>query len=105
MKYFYLVWKSLWRKKIRTILTLLSVFVAFLLFGLLSAFNLAFRGGVDVADASRLITIDKISLINLLPESYGQKIRSIPGVKQVASSTWFGGHYQDKKKPVPSIPG
>jgi len=104
VKYFYLVWKSLWRKKIRTILTLLSVFVAFLLFGLLSAFNIAFRGGVDVADASRLITIDKISLINLLPESYGQKIRSIPGVKQVASSTWFGGHYQDKKNQFPQFP-
>ena len=104
MKYLYLVWKSLWRKKVRTILTILSVLVAFLLFGLLSAFNVAFRGGVDVANASRLITIDKISLINMLPASYEQKIRTVPGVKQVASSTWFGGYYQDKKAQFAQFP-
>ena len=104
MKYFYLIWKSLWRKKVRTILTILSVLVAFLLFGLLSAFNVAFRGGVDVANASRLITIDKISLINMLPASYEQKIRTVPGVRQVASSTWFGGYYQDKKAQFAQFP-
>ena len=104
MKYFYLVWKSLWRKKIRTILTLLSVLVAFLLYGLLSAFNLAFRGGVDVANASRLVTIDKISLINSLPAGYEQKIKAIPGVTEVALSNWFGGYYQDKKAQFPQFP-
>lgn len=104
MKYLYLVWKSLWRKKIRTILTLLSVLVAFLLYGLLSAFNLAFRGGVDVANASRLVTIDKISLINPLPASYKQKIRAIPGVTQVAGAHWFGGYYQDKKAQFAQFP-
>ena len=78
MKYFYLVWKSLWRKKVRTILTMLSVLVAFLLFGLLSAFDTAFSGGVDVANASRLVTIDKISLINPVPASYQQKIKAVP---------------------------
>ena len=31
MKYFRLIWKNAWRKKIRTSLTVLSVFVAFLL--------------------------------------------------------------------------
>lgn len=104
MKYLYLVWKGIWRKKIRTILTLLSVLVAFLLYGLLSAFNLAFRGGVDVADASRLVTIDKISLINSLPAGYEQKIKAIPGVRQVALSNWFGGYYQDKKAQFAQFP-
>ncbi len=80
MKYFYLVWKSLWRKKVRSILTVLSVLVAFLLYGLLSAFNMAFRGGIDSANASRLVTIDKISLINPIPVSYEQRIRAVPGV-------------------------
>ena len=37
MKYVYLVWKNLWRKKTRTILTILSIFVAFILYGLLGA--------------------------------------------------------------------
>ena len=104
MKYLYLIWKSLWRKKVRTMLTMLSVVVAFLLYGLLTAFNLAFRGGVDVANASRLVTIDKISLINPVPASYQQKIKSIPGVKQVALANWFGGYYQDKKNQFPQFP-
>lgn len=104
MKYFYLVWKSVWRKKIRTILTVLSVLVAFLLYGLLSAFNLAFRGDIDVANANRLVTIDKISLINPVPASYGQKIKAIPGVKQVAIASWFGGYYQDRKSQFAQFP-
>ena len=37
MKYLPLLWSSLWRKKLRTIFTLLSIFVAFLLFGYLMA--------------------------------------------------------------------
>ena len=104
MKYFYLVWKSLWRKKVRTILTVLSVLVAFLLYGLLSAFNTAFSGGVDIANASRLVTIDKISLINSVPASYQQKIKAVPGVTQVALSNWFGGYYQDKKNQFAQFP-
>lgn len=104
MKYLYFVWKSLWRKKIRTTLTLLSVLVAFLLFGLLSALNLAFRGGVDVTDASRLVTIDKISIINLLPAAYEQKIKAVPGVKQVTSASWFGGYYQDPRAQFAQFP-
>lgn len=104
MKYFYLVWKSLWRKKVRSILTVLSVLVAFLLYGLLSAFNTAFHGGVDSANASRLVTIDKISLINPIPISYEQRIRAVPGVEDVTAATWFGGYYQDPKAQFPQYP-
>jgi putative ABC transport system permease protein len=104
VRYFYFVWKSLWRKKVRTILTLLSVLVAFLLYGLLSALNLAFRGGVDVTDASRLVTVDKISIINLVPVSYEQKIKAIPGVTEVTSASWFGGYYQDPRAQFAQFP-
>jgi putative ABC transport system permease protein len=97
MKYFYLVWKSLWRKKVRTILTILSVFVAFLLFGLLSALNQVFGGAADLANAQRLVTLDKISIINSLPAAYLQRIESVPGVERVAHASWFGGYYQDPK--------
>ena len=54
MKYFGLIWKNVWRKKIRTSLTILSVFVAFLLFALLSAIGYAFKSGEDFADANDL---------------------------------------------------
>ncbi|MDH4049766.1 MAG: ABC transporter permease, partial [Gammaproteobacteria bacterium] len=83
MKYFGLVWKNVWRKKARTLLTILSVFVAFLLFALLNAIGHAFKAGVDVAQAERLVVIDKISLINPLPISYRNKIASTPGVAAV----------------------
>ncbi|MBT8102725.1 MAG: ABC transporter permease, partial [Gammaproteobacteria bacterium] len=64
MKYFRLIWKNAWRKKIRTSLTIMSVFVAFLLFALLSAIGKAFTAGEDVADAERLIVLEKVSIIN-----------------------------------------
>ena len=70
MKFLPLLWSSLWRKKIRTIFTLLSIFVAFLLFGLLMTIRTAFTFGVDIAGLDRLILIHKVSLIMPLPVSY-----------------------------------
>jgi len=97
MKYFYLVWKSLWRKKVRTILTMLSVFVAFLLFGLLSALNQVFSGAEDLSNARRLVTLDKISIINSLPSAYLPRIEAVQGVERVAHASWFGGYYQEPR--------
>ena len=97
MKYLYLIWKSLWRKKVRTTLTILSVFVAFLLFGVLSGVNQVFSGAVDLANAQRLVTLDKISIINSLPSAYLNRIRSVAGVEQATHASWFGGYYQDPK--------
>ena len=104
MKYFRLIWKNAWRKKVRTLLTILSVFVAFLLFALLSAIGFAFRGGVDVADAERLIIIDKVSLINLLPMSYMSRIASTDGVESVTHASWFGGYYQEPRNQFGQFP-
>ncbi len=104
MKYFGLIWKNVWRKKIRTLLTMLSVVVAFLLFAALSAIGYAFKGGEDATDAERLIVLDKISLINSLPQSYGNRIASTPGVHSVTYATWFGGYYQDPRYQFPQFP-
>jgi putative ABC transport system permease protein len=104
MKYFRLIWKNAWRKKIRTSLTILSVLVAFLLFALLSAIGYAFRGGVDVADAERLIIIDKISLINPIPMSYMNRIAATDGVASVTHASWFGGYYQDPRNQFGQFP-
>ena len=104
MKYFRLIWKNAWRKKIRTLLTILSVFVAFLLFSLLSAIGFAFKGGVDVADAERLVIIDKISLINPIPMSYMNRIAATEGVASVTHASWFGGYYQDPRNQFPQFP-
>lgn len=104
MKYFRLIWKNAWRKKIRTSLTILSVFVAFLLFALLSAIGFAFKGGVDVADAERLIVINKVSLINPIPMSYLNRIAATEGVESVTHASWFGGYYQDPRNQFGQFP-
>jgi putative ABC transport system permease protein len=55
----------------------------------------AFSMGVDMAGADRLMMLHKVSLIQLLPISYQQRIQSTPGVTQTGHATWFGGTYQD----------
>lgn len=74
MKFLPLIFANLGRRKIRTVLTLGSVFVAFLLFGLLMAVKAGFGVGVELTGADRLVTKHKTSLILPLPESYGREI-------------------------------
>ena len=104
MKFLRLVWANLKRKKVRTVLTLLSILVAFLLFGYLSAIRQAFNAGVDVAGADRLIVRHKVSIIQFLPESYEAEIEQIPGVAEAAHATWFGGIYQKPSNFFPQMP-
>ena len=104
MKYFGLVWSSLKRKKLRTLLTVLSIFVAFALFGFLFAIREAFAAGVEIADADRLIVRHKVSLIQTLPVSYSQRLASVPGVEAATHATWFGGIYQDPKNFFANMP-
>jgi len=97
MKYLPLIWSGLWRKKTRTWLTLLSIVVAFLLFGMLQGVNAAFNRGVELANVDRLIVTNRISITEQLPYAYLAQIQTVPGVKVVTHSTWFGGYYQDPK--------
>jgi putative ABC transport system permease protein len=97
MKFFPLVWRNLLRRKVRTTFTLLSVFVAFVLYGILMAIKMAFGAGVTIAGAERLMMIDKISLINPIPLSYQQRISSTEGIVDISHANWFGGIYQDPK--------
>jgi putative ABC transport system permease protein len=97
MKFLHLIWSNLRRKKLRTSLTLLSIVVAFILFGFLSAIQQALVGGVQMAGADRLVVREKVSIINLLPESYKARMDRIPGVDFATHETWFGGIYQDPK--------
>jgi putative ABC transport system permease protein len=97
MKFLPLIWGNLLRKKLRTSLTLLSVLVAFVLFGLLCAIKQALVGGVELAGVDRLIVRHKVSIIQLLPESYKARMEKIPGVDLAVHQTWFGGIYQDPK--------
>jgi len=97
MKLLPLVWKNLFRRKVRTIFTLLSVTVAFVLFGILMTIRMAFSMGVEVAGLDRLVLIHKVSLIMPLPLSYQERIRNVKGIEDVTHASWFGGFYKDPK--------
>jgi putative ABC transport system permease protein len=97
VKYAALIFSSLFRKKIRTVLTIGSFAVALFLFGLLAVVRGAFNQGVDVAGADRLVVINKVSIIQPLPIAYKERLLRIPGIKEVTHANWFGGVYQDER--------
>jgi len=104
MRYLPLLWGSLKRKKLRTAFTLLSILIAFVLYGYLAAINKAFELGVSVTGEDRLVLRHKVSFSILLPESYGPRIAALPGVTDVAHASWFGGIYQEPRNFFPQLP-
>ena len=97
MKFLPLLFSNFKRHKLRTILTILSIVVAFVLFGYLAAIRKAFELGVSVAGQDRLIVRHKVSLIQLLPASYEAQIERLDGIVDATHATWFGGIYQEPK--------
>jgi putative ABC transport system permease protein len=97
MKYLPLLWSNLQRKRLRTWLTLASIVVAFLLFGILQTMRMALTGGAELAGADRLISMHKVTFVQPLPESYLTRTRGIDGVKVATPYSWFGGVFQDDR--------
>jgi putative ABC transport system permease protein len=103
MKYLHLIWAALFRSKTRTLLTLLSVIAAFLLFGMLDSVRVAFNSGGEVTGANRMVTASRLSLTQMLPYSLDSQIKAVPGVKKATFAAWFGGIYQDPKNFFPNF--
>ena len=103
MKFSSLIFANLFRKKIRLVLTVGSFAVALFLFAFLAVVQNAFNRGADVAGADRLVVIDRVSIINLIPLKYRDQILQIPGVKSITHNNWFGGVYQDEKNFFPQF--
>ena len=94
MKYLPLIWTGLLRKKSRTLLMLLQIASAFLLFGLLQGLNSGVKQAIAKAHADRLYVASSVSVGDPLPISLLPRVRQIPGVKEVTPLTQFGGQYQ-----------
>ncbi len=92
-----LILRNALRHKLRTGLTVLGLIVAVLAFGLLQTVVDAWYAGANSAAPNRLVTRNAISLVFSMPLHYREKIRAVPGVRQVAPFNWFGGYYQDPK--------
>ena len=97
MNDFNLVRKNLFRRKLRAALMIVSILIAFMIFGVLAGFYRAFTAGEDRAAADRLITVNKINFTQPMPIAYFNRVRAVDGVRQVTHANWFGGYYQDPK--------
>jgi putative ABC transport system permease protein len=95
-----LVAKNLGRRKLRTALMLVAIFIAFFLYGALECFNRAFHSSETSASADRLITVNRINFTMPLPVNYSGRIRQVEGVTAVTYQSWFGGYYQDPRQPL-----
>jgi putative ABC transport system permease protein len=96
MYYLKLIFKNIFRHKLRSLLTIAGLVVAILSFGLLQTVVHAWYAGADMASANRLITRNATSLVFSLPAYYRERIKAIDGVTAVAISNWFGGIYKDQ---------
>jgi putative ABC transport system permease protein len=92
-----LIRKNLFRRKLRTILMMVSILIAFAIFGVLVSFERAFNAGQDRATPDRLVVINKINLTQPLPISYFSRVAAIDGVAQISHFSWFGGYYQEPR--------
>ncbi len=103
MKYLHLIWAALMRSKTRTLLTMLSVVAAFLLFGMLDAVRVAFNSSANVAGYDRLVVASRLSITQMLPMRLQPQIEAVPGVKKAVHMAWFGGIYRDQKNFFPNM--
>jgi putative ABC transport system permease protein len=98
MKYLNLIWKNVFRKKTRMVLTTSSIVLVLVLIvtlvTLLRAMEADPSGGKG---ANRLVVQHATGLANFLPLSHRQRIEQIPSVVAVTPETWFGGIYKDEK--------
>lgn len=91
------LFRSAFRNKLRTGLTILGITIAILAFGLLRTLISAWYAGVEASSATRLVTRNSVSIIFPLPHFYKNKIQQVNGVKTVSYGTWFGGVYGEEK--------
>ncbi|MDX2061381.1 MAG: hypothetical protein SFV24_26450, partial [Gemmatimonadales bacterium] len=90
-----LIRANLLRNKKRTVLTILSVMVAFFLFGTLRSVITTLDAAAAVGSEGRLITSSASGITFVLPEAHANRLRAVEGVKSVSWSNWFGGYYQN----------
>ena len=95
MKFARLVRANLFRNKRRSLLTVLSVAVAFFLFGTLRSVVTTLDAASELGSESRLVTSSATGITFVLPEAHAQRLAAFEGVKSVSWANWFGGYYTD----------
>ena len=89
--------KNLFRRRLRAILMIVSILIAFAIYGVLASFERAFNAGQERATPDRLVVLNKINLSQPLPISYYSRVAAVDGVAQLSPISWLGGYYQEPK--------
>ncbi|MGB6450929.1 MAG: FtsX-like permease family protein [Steroidobacteraceae bacterium] len=97
MKYLPLIWAALLRSRLRTLLTFLSIVVAFLLFGVLHGVIGGLDAVINSMSETRLRVVNRVSFTRWMPLALRDQMERIPGVTAVAAYGYFGGYYQDPR--------
>jgi len=100
MKYLPLIWAGLWRKPVRTILTLWSVIVAFVLFGVMHGVTAGIDQIINQMSDSRLRIQSRVNITEALPIAHLGRIESVPGVLGVGYYNFVGAYYQEPKNQI-----
>jgi len=100
MRYFGLIFKNSVRNRRRSLLTVASMAISLCILGLLIAmYQAMFFGQATPAQALRLVTRHRVSMTQPIPIYYRDKIRQLPGVRDLMTWQWFGGTYKDARDP------
>ena len=104
-RYLSLIFKNSVRNRRRSMLTIGSIAVSLCILALLIAmYRAMFFGQPTPAQALRLVTRHRVSLTQPIPIYYRDKIRQIPGVRDLMVWQWFGGVYKDARDPNNNFP-
>ena len=93
--YWTLIKAGVLRKKVRSVLTVLSVSIAFLLFGLLQAASPIFTGQMDGLRADLVMTMSRFSMVGKIPYSHVEFIKEIEEVESVLYMDYITSVSQD----------
>ena len=85
--YWVLIKASLFRKKIRTFLTIASISIAFLLFGLLNSMSAIFTGSMQGMSADIIMVMPKYNMFGTQPYTNVEYVKSLEGVEKVTHMT------------------
>ena len=97
MKYFPLIWAAIRRRPARAVLTLLSVMVAFTLFGLTIGMNVTFASVEANARMDRIYTDPRFGGSAGMPLAAAEQIQNLPGVAGVGGQGFVNGYHGDPK--------
>ncbi len=96
MSWLHLLHRGLWRRPLRTLLTMVSLSTAFLLMGLLVPILQLFESRGEADGIDRLIVQPRHSITDILPISHTRAISDLLGVTGVSHQSWFGDTFRDE---------